>query len=188
MKSKPVAAVLPALLFTSLCLFTLPTTTLARQSGDDFALSPTWVLLQTVPSLTWIEFPAQTHFAFEWEATPVLYSFGMNKLDPPWHFFLVNQPERFAGSIELNVSAQLYTSKIGVHHWGYSGQLLAHLPLVQKGEYFGFNAGVARYAIAGEPSNFVIIGFSTLFGFVHFNVKYSPSNDVWMDSIEFRFF
>jgi hypothetical protein len=188
MKSKSINVTLPAVLVVVLCLCAFPATSLAQQAGDDLALSTTWVILQTVPSLTWTAFPAQTHFALEWEATPVLYSFGMTRLDPPFHFFLVNQPERFAGSLELNVSAQFYTSKIGTFRWGFSGQLLAHLPLVQKGEYLGFNAGVARYTIAGTPSNYLIAGFSTLFGFVHFNVKYSPDSDIWMNSIEFRFF
>jgi hypothetical protein len=188
MKPKSVNTCVLAVLFAAMSSSTIPMTGFARERGDDFALSTTWAILQTVPSLTWVAFPGQTHFAFEWEATPVLYSFGMNKLDPPLHFFLVNQPERFAGSLELNVSAQLYTNKIGTHRWGFSGQLLAHLPLVQKGEYLGLNAGVARYAITGAPSNYLVAGFSTLFGFVHFNVKYSPGSDIWMDSIEFRFF
>ncbi len=188
MKPELINRTILAALIIVFCLSALPVKAQARQSGDDFTLSTTWVILQTVPSLTWTAFPARTHFALEWEATPILYSFGMTRLDPPWHFFIVNQPERFAGSLELNVSAQFYTSKIGTTRWGFSGQLLAHLPLVQKGEYLGLNAGVARYTIAGAPSNYVIAGFSTLFGFVHFNVKYSPGSDIWMDSIEFRFF
>ncbi len=188
MKPESINRIILVPLIVVFCLTALPTNVHARQSGDDFSPSTTWAILQTVPSLTWTAYPAQTHFALEWEVTPVLFSFGMTKLDPPWHFFIVNQPERFAGSLELNVSAQFYTSKIGTHRWGLSGQMLAHLPLVQKGEYLGLNAGVARYTIAGVPSNYVVAGFSTLFGFVHFNVKYSPGDDIWMDSIEFRFF
>ena len=94
-------------------------------------------------------FPGTNSFFFEWEATPVLYSWGMTKLDPPLHFLFVTQPERFTGSVEFNISTQLYTNKIGASHWGFSGQLLAHLPLVECGEYLGLNLGVARYNIAG---------------------------------------
>jgi hypothetical protein len=151
-------------------------------------ISSSWFILQAVPSIAWTSFPARTNFAFEWEATPVLYSFGMTKLDPPWHFFFVTQPERFAGSIELNVSSQLYTRKIGTSHWGFSGQLVAHLPLVERGEHLGLNLGVARYTIAGMPSNYIIGGFSTLFGFLHYNLKYSPADKIWMNCIELRFF
>ena len=151
-------------------------------------MNATWLILQTVPSLTWTGLPTCTHFAFEWEAAPVVYSFGMNPLDPPLHFFSVTQPERFAGSVELVVSAQLYTTSVGTSRWGFSGQILSHVPLIQKGEYLGFNLGAARYRIAGIPYNFVSGGVSTLFGFLHYNVKYSPPDRIWMHSIEFRFF
>jgi len=151
-------------------------------------ISSTWLILQALPSYSWTSFQRQTNFAFEWEATPVLYSFGMNKHDPPWHFFQVTQPERFAGSIEMIVSTQLYTSKVGTSHWGFSEQCLAHLPLVEYGEYLGLNLGAARYNIAGIASNYIVGGFSTLFGFLHYNIKYSPIDKIWMHSIEFRFF
>jgi hypothetical protein len=155
-----------------------------RQSG----ISNTWLIMQTVPSVSWTCFPAQTHFSFEWEVTPMLYSWGMTKLDPPFHFFFVTQPERFVGSVEFNISTQLYTHRVGTSHWGFSGQLLGHLPLVEFGEYLGLNLGIARYNIAGLSSNYLVGGFSTLFGFLDYNIKYSPANDIWMHSIEFRFF
>lgn len=108
-----------------------------QQSG----ISNLWLLMQAIPSISWTRFPAQTHFSFEWEATPMLYSWGMTKLDPPLHFFFVTQPERFAGTIEFNISTQLYTNQVRTSHWGFSGQLLAHLPLVECGEYLGLNLG-----------------------------------------------
>ena len=151
-------------------------------------ISNSWLIMQAVPGVSWTCFPAQTHFSFEWEATPVLYSWGMTKLDPPLHFFFVTQPERFAGSFEFNISAQLYTSPVGTSHWGFSGQLLAHLPLVEHGEYAGLNLGVARYNIAGMSSNYIVGGLSTLFGFLHYNIKYSPIDKIWMHSIEIRIF
>ena len=155
-----------------------------RQDG----ISSTWFILQAVPSCSWTSFPQQTNFSFEWEAAPVVYSFGMNRNDPRWHFFQVTQPERFAGSMELVVSAQLYTSKVGTSHWGFSGQLVTHLPLVEYGEYLGLNLGAARYIISGVPSNYIIGGFSTFFGFLHYNIKFSPADKIWMHTIEFRFF
>jgi hypothetical protein len=160
----------------------------SQEQKNQNGISSTWLILQALPSYSWTSFQRQTNFAFEWEATPVLYSFGMNKHNPPWHFFQVTQPERFAGSIELIVSTQLYTSKVGTSHWGFSGQILAHLPLVEYGEYIGLNLGVARYTIAGISSNYIIGGFSTFFGFLHYNIKFSPSDKIWMNTIEFRFF
>ncbi len=125
----------------AILLLALWQTAISQEYEHQNRISGSWLILQAMPSFTWSSFPVRTHFAFEWEATPVLYSFGMNKLDPPWHFFFATQPERFTGSLELNVSAQLYTRKIGTSHWGFSGQLLAHLPLVECGEYLGLNLG-----------------------------------------------
>jgi hypothetical protein len=160
----------------------------SQEQKQQNGISNTWLILQALPSYSWTSFPRQTNFAFEWEAAPVVYSFGMTKLDPPWHFFQVTQPERFAGSIEMVISTQLYTSKVGTSHWGFSGQCLAHLPLVEYGEYLGLNLGIARYTIAGMSSNYIVGGFSTFFGFLHYNVKFSPSDKIWMNAIEFRFF
>ena len=160
----------------------------SQEQKHQNGISSAWLILQALPSYSWTSFPRQTNFAFEWEAAPIVYSFGMNKLDPHWHYFQVTQPERFAGSIELIVSAQLYTSKVGTSHWGFSGQCLAHLPLVEYGEYIGLNLGVARYTIAGMSSNYIIGGFSTFFGFLHYNIRFSPSDKIWMNAIEFRFF
>jgi hypothetical protein len=151
-------------------------------------INTTWLILQSVPSLTWTSFTGQTNFAFEWEATPVIYSFGMNKQNPPWNFFNVTPPERFTGSVEFNISGQLFTSKVGSSHWGYSGQLLVHLPLIEYGENLGLNLGIARYFNSVVTSNFIIVGFSTLFGFFHYNIKYSPETEIWINAIEFRFF
>jgi hypothetical protein len=160
----------------------------AQEHEQHSGISDSWLIMQAVPSIAWTCFPVQTHFSFEWEATPILYSWGMTKLDPPLHFFFVTQPERFTGSAEFNISTQLYISQVGTSHWGFSGQLLAHLPLVEHGEYVGLNLGVARYNIAGVSSNYIVGGFSTFFGFLHYNIKYSPADEIWMHSIEFRFF
>lgn len=172
----------------ALMLFTIWQTVVSQEQIHQSRISGSWLILQALPSISWTSFSTDTHFALEWEATPILYSFGMNKLEPHWHLFFVTQPERFAGSVELIVSTQLYTSKVGSSHWGFSGQLLAHLPLVEYGEYVGLNLGIARYTIAGVSSNYFVGGFSTLFGFLHYNIKYSPTDKILINSIEFRFF
>ena len=176
------------ILLVGVTILLSPQKAAAQEREQPGEISQSWLIMQAVPNVSWTYFPAQTHFAFEWEATPVLYSWGMTKLDPPFHFFFVTQPERFTGSIEFTITTQLYTSKVVTSHWGFSGQLLAHLPLVEHGEYAGLNLGVARYNISGILSNYVVGGFSTLFGFLHYNIKYSPAGKIWMHSIEFRFF
>ncbi len=178
----------------TICVLTLffvlvaPSILHGQDSTTAGAKARTWLILQAVPSLSWTVFPAQTNFAFEWRATPVLYSFGMTELDPPWHFFFVNPPERFAGSVELNVSGQIYPSSIGTTHFAWSGQLLGHFPLMEMGEYLGLNIGAAAYRFNDKNSVFAVAGLSTLFGFVHWNTKYDPKDKIWMTSLEFRLF
>jgi hypothetical protein len=181
MKHRACLFVLTILVLMSSSLFSQP-------SSDEGSKTKNWLFLQAIPSFSWTVFPAQTNFAFEWRATPVLYSFGMTKLDRPWHFFFVSPPERFAGSVELNITGQVYPSSIGTTHFAWSGQLLGHLPVVEKGEYLGLNFGGAVYRFNDTYSEFGVLGLSTLFGFVHWNTKYSPNDKIWMTSLELRFF
>jgi hypothetical protein len=188
MTSKRTASYNSSLFFAAILFLSFWQPAVSQEQIHQNKISNRWLLLQALPSFSWTSFPQHTNFAFEWETAPVLYSFGMNKLDPPWHLFHVTQPERFAGSIELIVSTQLYTSKVRTSHWGFSGQILAHLPIIEYGEYIGLNIGIARYTNAGISSNYIVGGFSTLFGFLHYNIKYSPSDKIWMNTIELRFF
>ena len=148
----------------------------------------TWLYYQTVPNLTWTTFPSQTHFAFEWEATPLMYSLGINRYVSPWYVFFVEPPARFSGSLEFTVSGLVYTTKPGSSYFGTSAQLVAHIPLIERGEHLALNAGIAKYFITDTSPTFYTGGFSTLFGFLHFNLKYSPDPRIWMTSVEFRFF
>ena len=158
------------------------------QLGDRPSGLDTWLELQAIPSMMVVSHPSDIPFAFEWEATPLLYSFGMTKLVSPWHSFRVVPPARFTGSIELKVTGQVSTRKTGSSYFGSSAQLIGHVPLLERGEYLGLNVGVAKYAFAGSSPWFKVIGVSTLFGFVEFNFKHSSDPTIWMGTIEFRFF
>jgi hypothetical protein len=159
-----------------------------EQLGDRPSGLDTWLELQAIPNLMVISHPSNIPFAFEWEATPVLYSFGMTKLVSPWHSFRVVPPARFTGSIELKLTGQVSTRKTGSSYFGSSAQLIGHIPLIERGEYLGLNVGVAKYAFAGSSPWFKVVGISTLFGFVEFNFKHSSDPTIWMGTIEFRFF
>ena len=148
----------------------------------------TWLPYQAIPGMMVISNPGDIPFAFEWEATPLLYSFGMTRKVSPWHSLIVLPPARFTGSIELKVTGQLSTRKTGRSHFGSSAQLIGHIPLIERGEYLGLNVGVAKYAFAGSSPWFKVLGVTTLFGFVEFNFKHSSDPAMWMGTIELRFF
>lgn len=156
-----------------------------RQPGSGL---DSWLAFQAVPSLVLASQPSEVPFAFEWEATPLLYSFGMTRLVSPWYSFKVSQAARFTGSIELKATGQLFTRKMGSSYFGSSAQLIGHIPLLERGEYLGLNVGVAKYAFAGISPWFKVVGVSTLFGFLEFNFKHSSDPEMWMGTIEFRFF
>jgi hypothetical protein len=156
-----------------------------RDSASGF---DSWLTFQAIPSMMVISHPGDIPFAFEWEATPLLYSFGMTRLVSPWYSFKVSQAARFTGSIELKTTGQISTRKMGSSYFGSSAQLIGHIPLMERGEYLGLNVGVAKYAFAGSSPWFKVVGVSTLFGFLEFNFKHSFDAQMWMGSIEFRFF
>jgi hypothetical protein len=195
--NKPVNT--PLLLFWShfrcalLCLV-LATVLLTRSSlaqvgqRDTASVFASWLPFQAFPSMMVISHPGDIPFAFEWEATPLLYSFGMTRLVSPWYSFKVSQAARFTGSIELKATGQISTRKMGSSYFGSSVQLIGHIPLMERGEYLGLNVGVAKYAFAGSSPWFKVVGISTLFGFLEFNFKHSSDPQMWMGSIEFRFF
>ena len=158
------------------------------QLGDHPSGLDTWLELQAIPSMMVVSHPGDIPFAFEWEATPLLYSFGMTKLVSPWHSFKVVPPARFTGSIELKLTGQISTRKTSSSYFGSSAQVIGHIPLIERGEYLGLNVGVAKYAFAGSSPWFKVVGVSTLFGFVELNFKHSSDPAIWMGTIEFRFF
>lgn len=154
-------------------------------TGDKFS---SWMAVQMIPSPVLLSTPSATPFGFEWEATSLLYSFGMTKLVSPWYSFLVEPPARFTGSIELVVSGQIFTTKVGTSYFGGSAQLLGHIPLIEKGEHLGLNIGVAQYSYSDARPLFKVLGVSSIFGILHFNLKHSSSPAMWMGSLEVRMF
>jgi len=163
----------------------------ARSQTQEASLSDrvfTWLQFQAIPSITILSSTSATQTGFEWEATPLLYSFGMTRLVSPWKSFIVEPPARFTGSIEFVVSGQILTEKVGNSYFGGSAQLLGHIPLIERGEHLGLTVGIGSYSFSQSTPFFKVVGISTLFGFLHFNLKQSASPKLWVGSIEFRFF
>jgi hypothetical protein len=155
------------------------------ETGNRFGV---WFPFQLIPSLTLVSSPAQSGFGFEWEVTPLLYSFGINKQISPWYSFIVEPTARFTGSVELNAAGQIFTTKLGNSYFAYSGHILAYVPLIERGEHLSLNLGAAIYRVADQTRVFKVAGISTIFGIVHFNIKHSPNPTTWIGSLEFRIF
>lgn len=155
------------------------------ENGDRLS---TWLLFQGIPSYTVASTSSQSRFGFEWEATPLLYSFGLTKLVSPWRSFFVEPTARFTGSIELVLTGQAFPKKFGPSHFGSSVQLLGHLPLNERGEHLALHVGIGQYFVNGSTPIMKIVGFSTFFGILHFTFRHSAAPSIWMGSLEFRIF
>lgn len=147
-----------------------------------------WYKYQLIPNLLFHTAPAGTMVGVEWEAAPLLYSWGINRKTSPWYSFIVVPTARFSGSIEWNVALQAYTEKVGRSHFGYSTHLMTYWPLSDVGELAGLNLGIGAY---GSPDGFRIfkaIGVSTAFGMLHLNVRHAGRPTTWLTSLEVRLF
>jgi len=147
-----------------------------------------WLPFQLLPNLTSYSSSPLSGFGFEWEFTPLLYTFGMNKQISPWYSFIVEPTARFTGSIEIVVAGQLFTTKMGRSFFSASGHIMGTIPLIERGEHLTLNLGVGAYRIADRTRIFKVAGISTLFGIVHFNFKHAGNPTAWISSLEFRIF
>ncbi len=165
----------------------LPLTARSQDTQGNSKIS-SWLQLQAVPNLTVTSYANQSSFGLEWEAAPLVYSFGMTRLVSHWHSFIVEPPARFTGSLELVATGQLNTTKLGSSYFAASVQLLGHVPLIERGEYLALNVGVAKYYDGLSSPVYAVVGLSSLFGIVHLNIKRSFEPAGWMSSLEFRLF
>lgn len=147
-----------------------------------------WLPFQAIPTLTLLSSSPSSAFGFEWEATPLLYSFGMNRQISPWYSLIIEPTARFTGSVELSISGQLWTSKVGASYFSYSGRLTGFIPLIERGEHLTLNIGIAAHRFPGRTQIFKVIGVSTIFGILHLTIKQSNNPTTWITSLEFRVF
>ncbi|MEP0822202.1 MAG: hypothetical protein HRF44_05085 [Ignavibacterium sp.] len=158
---------------------------LSQENADKFSV---WLPLQFLPTLTLYNDAHTSNFGFEWEVTPLLYSFGINRYVSPWYTFIVEPTARFTGSVELSVAGQIYTSKLGSSYFGSYARIMGFIPLSERGEHLTLNLGVGAHRVAGTTCVFKIAGISTLFGMLHLNLKHADNPTAWIGSLEFRVF
>lgn len=173
------------LVITLACAVTRADAQSSQENADKFSV---WLPLQLLPTLTLYNDSRTSNFGFEWEVTPVLYSFGINRYVSPWYSFIVEPTARFTGSIEFNIAGQIFTSKLGRSYFASSGQIMGFIPLSERGEHLTMNLGMGAYRIEGRTRIFKIAGISTLFGMLHLNLKHADNPTAWIGSLEFRVF
>ncbi len=166
----------------------LPSTGRSQGVSADQDRYPHWYPYQFIPNLLLHTSASGTRIGLEWEATPLLYSWGINPKVSPWYSFIVVPTARFSGSIEWNVAVQAYSAKVGRSYVGYSTHLMAFLPLADVGELAGLNLGVGAFGSPDGIRLFKVIGASTAFGMLHLNVKHADRPTTWITSLEVRIY
>lgn len=142
-----------------------------------------WAATQLVPSPTWFIGGGRVEFAFSWQVTPVLYSFGVHRSISPWRFFVADPWARHGGSVELYVAPQVLlrdprlAGKFGTRFY---------VPVVGHGENLSFATGTS-YFVAEEGSHIAFdAGFYTASGMLGIEGTWVPRLEPYTFSISLR--
>jgi hypothetical protein len=151
-----------------------------------------WAATQLIPSPGMNIVRQDPYFTLRWQITPVLYSFGVRSRVNPWRLFIAEPLVRQGGSIELFLSPE-YTAMPGeiLAKWGLRSGVRSYFPIVEHGEGFSLSIGGSHAIFRGQHSVGFEAGAYVLFGFLGFQVTYTPKllgSESWMASCRLRYF
>lgn len=116
-----------------------------------------WTLFQALPSPVFFEDKGDNgnglEFGFEWQVTPVSYTFKPNKYLGHFSSFMIKPVKKFSGSAELFFTPQFALSGFDysrVKRYMYNAGVRAYFPLMQGGEYLSFSLGAGYYSQKNE--------------------------------------
>lgn len=139
---------LPIVCVFTLLFFLSNNSSAQLKSGNAFWKWTTWLILQSVPSVTYYEDRNENNsslkFGLQWQITPLSLSFNSNKYVSPFQFFLTRPPKRFSGSAELFFQPEYITGEFkysDLKKFMFKTGSRVILPLAQGGEYLSFSIG-----------------------------------------------
>ena len=114
-----------------------------------------------------------TAVGLRWQATPLLWSFGVHRSQSRWRYFVVDPFARVSGSLELSATFEY----IGGHIDRFLTRpgLRVYLPLAQKGEYLSTSLGTSVYSYEGLRVAYDV-GLYTLGGIIGFRATVAPAH------------
>lgn len=145
-----------------------------------------WVLTQLVPSPE-VLFGRQRHvaangdvdrssssaFGLRWQATPLLWSFGVSRHQSRWRSFVVDPFARQSGSLELSTSIEYIAGPI--RRLIARPGLRVYLPVVEKGESLSVSFGTSVYDYGGLRVAYDV-GAYVLSGVVGLQLTVAPTH------------
>jgi hypothetical protein len=135
-----------------------------------------WAALQLVPGPAVSRSTSgETHFGLQWQVTPVLFSFGINRRLSPWRSFVVEPLTRQNGSVECFVAPEYTAAGDGFGtSWLFRGGLRGYFPLVEHGEYLSASLGAGVATWNGTESVHLDAGAHIFFGLLGLRIAYAP--------------
>ncbi len=116
-----------------------------------------WAVMQLLPSPIFFEDVgngnAGTEFGFEWQVTPLSYTFKSNKYLNNFSVLLIKPVKKFTGSAEIFFTPQFALSSFDyskAQRYMYNTGARVYFPLAQGGEYLSFSLGAGYYSQKNE--------------------------------------
>lgn len=166
--------------------------TAAHATEPEIHLTFLWLTTQLVPSPQWSLLNHDgARFGMRWQATPVLYSFGINRKLSPWRWFIVEPYVRQSGSIELFCSPEYVNlSSVGSSSWLLRTGLRGYLPLWQHGEYLSVSGAASFATMSAARGIGYEAGIYAFAGIVGVQTTYTPvfTDARWTFTIRLRYF
>lgn len=150
----------PSLLWLALQLLPSPEVALGRQKtiGVDGA----------------VDRGVSTTWGLRWQATPLLWSFGVHRAQPRWRTFVVDPIARHSGSIELSTSFEYVAGDID--RVLVRPGIRTYLPVAQRGEYLSVSLGTSVYAFESALRVAYDVGAYTLGGLFGVQLTLAPTH------------
>ena len=116
-----------------------------------------WAVMQLLPSPVFFEDNGSnkygTEFGFEWQVTPLSYTFKPNKYLNHLSVLMIKPVKKFTGSAELFFTPQYALGSFDfskAQRYLYNTGARVYFPLAQGGEYLSFSLGAGYYSQKNE--------------------------------------
>jgi hypothetical protein len=124
---------------------------------NPFLKYSSWAVMQMLPSPIFFEDNGNgnsgTEFGFEWQVTPLSYTFKPNKYLNNFSVLLIKPVKKFTGSAEIFFTPQFALSSFDyskAQRYMYNAGARVYFPLAQGGEYLSFSLGAGYYSQKNE--------------------------------------
>jgi hypothetical protein len=135
-----------------------------------------WLATQLLPSPEVAYGQDVAHFGLRWQATPLLFSWGIHRGLSPWRFFVAEPYVRQSGSVELFVTPEYVAlGPTPLEGWILRTGVRSYFPLVEHGEYLSVSVGVSSFDLGGHWGAAYEAGVYALFGIVGVQVTVAPT-------------